>query len=47
MSKGRIIESGTHDELMQQNGNYAKLYNIQSYYYQGKIKSIEAGGDFQ
>lgn len=27
---GRIIETGTHDELMQYNGKYAKLFNVQA-----------------
>jgi len=27
--KGRIAESGTHEELMEKNGYYAKLYRIQ------------------
>ena len=27
--KGHIIEQGNHDELLQQNGFYAKLYNSQ------------------
>lgn len=29
MDKGRIIESGKHDELLSKNGFYAKLYNSQ------------------
>ena len=29
MEKGRIIEQGSHAELLSQNGAYAKLYNMQ------------------
>ena len=29
MNEGNIIEQGNHDELMQQNGFYANLYNSQ------------------
>ena len=29
MKNGDIIESGTHDELMNKNGFYAELYNSQ------------------
>ena len=29
MNEGNIIEQGTHDELMKQNGFYAGLYNSQ------------------
>lgn len=29
MNSGKIVESGTHDELLSQNGFYAKLYNSQ------------------
>jgi len=30
---GAITESGTHDELINQKGRYAELYDIQSHYY--------------
>lgn len=30
MEKGRIIESGTHDELMQMGGTYAYMFNLQA-----------------
>ncbi len=30
LDKGHIIEQGSHDELMQLNGKYAKLYNTQA-----------------
>ena len=29
MDHGNIIEQGTHEELLQKNGFYAKLYNSQ------------------
>jgi ATP-binding cassette subfamily B protein len=34
MEKGRIIESGTHDELMELNGNYARSFLLQAEGYQ-------------
>lgn len=30
MEKGRIIESGSHDELMKMNGTYAYMFNLQA-----------------
>ncbi len=36
IDKGEIIECGTHSELMNNNGHYAELYNIQSHYYKEK-----------
>ena len=33
---GKITEMGTHDELMAQGGGYAKMFEIQSYYYKKK-----------
>jgi ATP-binding cassette subfamily B multidrug efflux pump len=30
LAKGRVIEEGSHDELMRQNGVYAKLYQLKS-----------------
>ncbi|MCS7109502.1 MAG: ABC transporter ATP-binding protein/permease [Candidatus Micrarchaeota archaeon] len=30
IDKGKIIESGSHKELMKRNGRYAKLYNLQA-----------------
>jgi subfamily B ATP-binding cassette protein MsbA len=30
MKDGRIVESGTHHELLQQNGVYAQLYRAQT-----------------
>jgi subfamily B ATP-binding cassette protein HlyB/CyaB len=31
MDKGRIVEQGSHDELIAQNGYYTKLYSYQSH----------------
>jgi len=33
LKDGRIIETGTHDELISQNGEYAYMFKIQSHYY--------------
>ena len=30
LEKGKIIEDGTHTELLKKNGTYAKLWNHQS-----------------
>ena len=37
LKEGQIIESGTHDELLRQNGAYADMYNIQSHYYKKEV----------
>jgi ABC-type multidrug transport system fused ATPase/permease subunit len=29
MDKGQIVEQGSHEELLKQDGAYAKLYNMQ------------------
>lgn len=33
LSKGRVVEEGTHAELMQRSGEYAKLYTLQAQWY--------------
>ena len=34
MDRGRVIEVGTHDELMARGGSYANMYQVQSNYYE-------------
>lgn len=38
MQQGKITESGSHEELMQLNGAYRKMYEVQGYYYQEAIE---------
>lgn len=34
LENGKIVETGTHDELLKLQGKYAELFNVQSQYYQ-------------
>ena len=34
LQDGRILEEGSHESLLNQNGGYARLYEVQSRYYQ-------------
>ena len=34
LDQGEIIETGTHDELIAKNGNYAQLFKLQAQYYE-------------
>ena len=36
LDKGKIIEQGTHEELLEKNGSYAEMFRAQSHYYQSK-----------
>lgn len=38
LKDGKITESGTHEELMENKSDYYKLYRMQSYYYNEKAK---------
>lgn len=38
LEDGKITEQGTHKELLEKNGSYARLYRIQSRYYKGQGK---------
>ncbi len=33
LDEGQLIEQGTHDELMAQNGTYAEMYTLQAQRY--------------
>ena len=39
MKDGRIVEAGTHDELLQLKGVYAQLYTAQSRHHSDNIES--------
>ena len=34
MDKGRIVEAGTHNELLERHGLYARMYQLQAGWYQ-------------
>ena len=37
LENGKILEDGPHQQLMQQGGQYAKMFEYQAYYYQKKL----------
>lgn len=37
LENGEILESGSHKELMNKNGKYKEMFDIQAYYYQDEI----------
>lgn len=43
---GKIIEEGTHQQLLEANGEYAKLFHVQARYYQEGSDNNEAKDNF-
>lgn len=41
LEEGKIVETGTHNELMNLNGSYSKLFNMQAEYYKGGEENEE------
>lgn len=40
LSEGKVIEAGTHEELIKKQGAYADMFNIQSQYYNDTSKEV-------
>lgn len=42
MAKGKIVEEGTHESLLAQNGPYAEMFRVQAHYYRDSAEKEEA-----
>jgi len=40
LEKGRIVEEGTHDELISLNGKYAQMFNLQAERYRALVSAV-------
>ena len=46
MENGRIVEEGSHEELMEKKGVYYRLFQVQSHYYQNdRTEEFSSGLD--
>ena len=39
LKAGKIIEDGSHEELIRLKGEYANMYELQAYYYQEEVEA--------
>jgi|GEM_PF-5859572 len=42
---GKLVEYGTHEGLMAKNGDYAKMYSVQSQYYENTVDEETDNGE--